>query len=145
MDWNRWIPQSGSKWIKGTELEIIIAGHSVERSKVERFCTCLCLFGVRQGWLAHYGKQDYAYPDGDSYTTPDWCLCAHDRFISILFYQGLGGCERQRATYGNKTLILLAEVMRWDVSPKECDVLHPEHTIMEVQMARWKMSPHMNS
>lgn len=31
-----------------------------------------------------------------------------------------------------------------NVSPKTCDVLHPEHTIMWGQVARWKMSPHMD-
>lgn len=73
-----------SKWIKGSELELVIERHSVERSKVEHFCTCQWLRGACQGWMARRGK-------GGTIPTPpvmkgtltqitqDWWLCAHIR------------------------------------------------------------------
>lgn len=133
-DYYRQIPQCSSKWIKGREPEIIIARHSVERSKVEYFCTCqwLCSVYVRVGW----------HSKGNGTTPPT----LKGRMMSMnWFFNSYSGasCIRssawyklQTAMYGNEVDLLLVEAMLWSVSSRECGVLHREHIILRVQWVR---------
>lgn len=121
-----------SKWIKGTELEIIRAGHSVERSKGDHLCTCQCLFSVHQGNRTTL-ERNHTHQMNDASVLKTSLTCEH------LVYLVRAMWDTERNIWQWK-LILRAEVMYWNVSLNECDVLHPKQTIMQVQMEKGKVS-----
>lgn len=145
MDYNRQIPQCSSKWIKGSEPEIIIARHSVERSKVEYFCTCQWLCSVCASGLAGTPRETglHLQPWRDTHTD-ERELLSQFLFRSILYTKFSRIWVAESNVWGWRGL-LLVEAMLWSVSSVECGVLHPEHIIMWVQLVRWKRLFHMNS
>lgn len=86
------VPLSSSEWIKGPELEIILAG-ALGREIKSSFCTCSCLFGVRIGCLTTGGGTTPSVLPGP--------LRKHQMTNTCVRKTVYMGCERRKRTDGN--------------------------------------------